>query len=236
MIMMVTLTLQARPAEKANSIMVKIEKYNTSTIGLRLANLQKKNTIIKVVDFSTKVWISDYIKNEIGYAKRVNLKGLPAGEYLLQIENNGQYFVQAFYKNDFDFDFFQAPNKIQQKGTEAILASVSSSKKKGKVISRFTSPGIQSVGVQLANLASQKTVIQLNQVFSNKILAVRVNGENGFAKKFNLEGMAYGDYYFIIKVGKMVQLQFFSYNPNGIQMKEQQVIQHFIPKTKMAAK
>lgn len=221
---------------ESGHMIVKVEKNDAHTLGLRLANLNKKFTKIRITDLNEKVWLTENVTNEYGYAKKLNLNGLPAGEYMLFVENNGQLFVQAFAKSNHDFALFQRPEQQSTDRAVAVLASTYTKGKKGELITRISNPDAMSIGIQIANLDYQETNIQLNGQYSTPMMREKVEGQAGYAKKFNLTGMEPGNYYIVIKAREVTQIQFFSIDENGIQLNDSQVLDPGVSKFKYASK
>ncbi len=78
-------------------LIVSIEKSteNATSLDLRLANLEKKGTLILLQDVNGNNWYSQYVSRKAGFAKRLNLKGMPDGTYTLSVNHKGATVIQA---------------------------------------------------------------------------------------------------------------------------------------------
>ncbi len=85
------------PTSPLSRLLVSIEKSadNSSSFDLRLANLEKKGTLILLQDVSGNNWFSQYVSRKAGFAKRLNLKGMPDGTYTLTISQKDATVIQA---------------------------------------------------------------------------------------------------------------------------------------------
>ncbi|MCC6727300.1 MAG: hypothetical protein IT258_22535 [Saprospiraceae bacterium] len=80
-----------------NRLLVSIEKSaeNATSLELRLANLEKKGTLVLLQDVGGNNWFSQYVSRKAGFAKRLNLKGMPDGTYTLTISQKDATVIQA---------------------------------------------------------------------------------------------------------------------------------------------
>ncbi|MEM8528642.1 MAG: T9SS type A sorting domain-containing protein, partial [Bacteroidota bacterium] len=81
-------------------MIISVKKQDDLTIKLRLANLNKQRTGIKILDINGKAWFSEYAWNDDGYAKQLNLEEMPDGTYFLVIKNKNTNHTQAFVIRD----------------------------------------------------------------------------------------------------------------------------------------
>jgi|GEM_PF-3220546 len=83
--------------DNENRLVVHIEKAvgNATSLDLRLVNLQKKGTLILLQDVNGNNWYSQYVWRKVGYAKRLNLKGMPEGVYTLTVKHEDATVVQV---------------------------------------------------------------------------------------------------------------------------------------------
>lgn len=78
-------------------LLVNIEKSTDATacLDLRLANLEKQGTTISLQDLSGNNWYTHYVTREYGYAKRLNLQGMPDGVYTLSVKHRDATVIQV---------------------------------------------------------------------------------------------------------------------------------------------
>lgn len=78
-----------------NRLLVNIEKSDDATsLDLRLANLKKMDTYLEIRDMAGKTWFSQNIWRQHGYAKKLNLKGMPDGTYTLTVNHAEATVIQ----------------------------------------------------------------------------------------------------------------------------------------------
>jgi hypothetical protein len=81
-----------------NRLIVSIEKSeDAASLDLRLANLEKKGTLIQLQDEKGNNWFSQYVWRKNGYAKRFNLKGMPNGMYTLWVQHQDATIIQVLH-------------------------------------------------------------------------------------------------------------------------------------------
>jgi hypothetical protein len=85
----------------ASRLIVNIEKSKeAASLDLRLANLEKHGTLILLQDANGNTWFSQYVWRKHGYAKTLNLKGMPDGTYTLSVNHQGATVIQALRLSD----------------------------------------------------------------------------------------------------------------------------------------
>lgn len=79
-----------------NRLIVSIEKSAdaATSLDLRLANLEKQGTFVELRDLQGNTWFSQFVWRKHGYAKKLNLKGMPDGNYLLSVQHKEATIVQ----------------------------------------------------------------------------------------------------------------------------------------------
>ncbi len=91
----VSVSASQLPKEDSRFI-VNIEKSEgVASLNLRLANLEKRGTLILLQDTNGNIWFSQYVRFKHGYAKTLNLKGMPDGTYTLSVNHQGATVIQA---------------------------------------------------------------------------------------------------------------------------------------------
>ena len=202
-------TANGKPLHEPEKMIVRLENIGPDAIGLQMANLLQLRTKVCITDLDGRPWFKEYVQKENGYAKKLNLAGMPSGEYLLSVQNEQECFVRAFAKRETGIVFFQAP----------------SVEVKSPVITHFSTPGPQTIGVQLANLQGKNTSVQLNTIDGVVVVNDSVNGQTGYAKKFNLTGLESGAYCYVVRTGGLVQVQIFRFRPEGLVLDELQLLE-----------
>jgi hypothetical protein len=78
-------------------LLVSIEKSTDAhaCLDLRLANLEKQGTTISLQDLSGNQWFSQFVWHKVGYAKRLNLQGMPDGVYTLSVKHRDATVIQV---------------------------------------------------------------------------------------------------------------------------------------------
>ncbi len=230
-----TFSLNAAPYTEGGKMIVRVAQQDREVIDVQLANLQKQRTKVSISDVHGKIWFSEYAWGVHANPKRLDLHGMPAGEYVLLIKNKQQQYVQVFTKTEKGLFFFE--KEEPQKGEEATAILTSGSPAAGNVlISRFTADGAHGVDIQLANLLGSKTIVQLKNTDGNTLYEEAIEGQDGYAKKINLEGVVNGHYYFLIRTGKLIRVQFLSIGPRGVELEERQELENESLNGKLALK
>lgn len=78
-------------------LLVSIEKSTdaSASLEIRLANLEKQGTTISLQDLSGTQWYSHYVNRQYGYAKKLNLEGMPDGVYTLSVKHRDATVIQV---------------------------------------------------------------------------------------------------------------------------------------------
>lgn len=77
-------------------LLVNIEKASEpAALEVRLANIEQKSTLLLLQDGSGKIWFSQHIWRKHGYARKLNLKGMPDGTYTLSINHDDATVIQV---------------------------------------------------------------------------------------------------------------------------------------------
>ncbi|MEZ4959432.1 MAG: hypothetical protein R2830_06430 [Saprospiraceae bacterium] len=198
------------------NVIVKIEKgIVEKTITVQLANLQNQRTQIAIQGVDGALLFSEYVKRETGYATRLNLNGMPNGDYVLFIANRSGTWAQAFSMTPEDIVLFETPAAKANANSVASLVSYDMGGK-GKLITHFSTEGDLSLGVQLANLRGYSTELSIVTLGSGFVFGTTFSGQNGFARWFNLAGANDGTYFFYVKAVDATVLQFFTISDGKI--------------------
>lgn len=90
-------TFANQPPKSPSRLLVNIEKSTDAQacLDLRLANLEKQGTTISLQDLSGNQWFSQFVWRQVGYAKRLNLQGMPDGVYTLSVKHRDATVIQV---------------------------------------------------------------------------------------------------------------------------------------------
>ena len=205
-------------AQTGGKMMVKIEKGETAkNIHLRVANLQYMRTRVAILDMEGKYWYTDYVWRENAHAVNLNIQGMPEGDYVLEVKNRDNRYLQTFSAGMNDLAFFKEIPAKAAKKSYATLASFNPDDK-SKLITYFTDKGSQLLGVQLANLQNQPALIRLVAFDAGIMLSKQVSGVQGYTEKWNLKGMANADYCLYVRSGDANVVLFFKLNGDVIEL------------------
>lgn len=81
-----------------NRLIVRIEKSEgPASLDIRLANLEKKGALIQLQDERGNNWGSQYVCRKYGFAKKLNLKGMPDGFYTLWVQHEDATVFQVLH-------------------------------------------------------------------------------------------------------------------------------------------
>jgi len=194
-------------------LIVRFEKgVAPNTIQVQVANLQKTRTRIAIQDLSGKVWFSEYVVKEDGYAKNLNLSGMPQGQYVVFVKNARTQCSKTFRFAAGEIVFFEP--SLPQPGQSSVIFDAGSA---GKGIARIAA-GAQSLRVQLANLGAQGALIRLCGLGGNLVLEHKAGGHTGFAKTIDLAGLDAGAYFLLVQSGSAALVQQLELSDAGIQL------------------
>ncbi len=197
--------------DKGENIGVKIQKgEEAKTIIIRLINLEKLATEVVVQDAEGGVWYSEWIRMEAGYATKLDLSTLPNGDYLAFIRNEAGIWVQVFTIAANGIAFFERPDVDNDNKGVAVLTSYGGGGEIGKLIAHFTDKGVLGMGVLLSNLQKQPTTLRMVTLGEGSFYSKTVNGENGFARTLDMNGVGSGDYFLYVHAADATVVQFFT--------------------------
>lgn len=207
-------------------MIVKIEKGESAkTIRLQLANLQDLRTCITIQDMEGIHWFDNYVWGEKGYAVNLNTQGMPEGDYFFEIKNRDNRHVQAFSIGKNDIAFFKEQPATAREKSIARFASLNINEK-SKLITYFTDEGNHKLGVQLANLQYQPALLRMVSLETGTMLTKEIAGVEGYAAKWNMEGMGDTDYLLYVRSGDANVVVFFQLNKNRLEMQSIQRFEH----------
>ena len=200
MILLITLiaTVFTLNANSINPVIVSIEKSDDAkALEIRLANLEMKNTQIALLDTDGKSWYFHNITKDVGYSAKLNLEGMPDNDYVVFIKNKkGQHF-QAFSMEGEAINFFQLQDAGSIKNLTASLENYEM-KEMPRLFTKVTTENNRSLNVLVANLKKSPTTLRLFSDSGTKIQTVNVDNEHAYAKNWNLENVADGNYFLYI--------------------------------------
>jgi hypothetical protein len=200
------------------NMIVKIEKgEQVKTIDLRIANLQGLRTNIVLEDMNGAVWFDEYAWGESGYAKKLNLNGMPNGDYVLYVKNSDDFHAQAFTVGTADIAFFKEQMEAKRGNVYAHLVAFDLGDR-GSLITHFNAVGEQTLSVRLANFQKRPAIIELMGLKGGVQLRENAIGENGYAKRWNLSGLGNGEYVTYVRTLDTTVALFFRLNENHIEL------------------
>lgn len=202
----------------SGKMIVKIEKgENAKTINLVAANLQGMHTNIVLEDFNGAVWLDEYAWGEAGYAKKLNLNGMPVGDYFLYVKNSENFYAKAFAVGITDIAFFEENLEARRSNVYAHPATFGLDSK-GSLIAHFNVVGEQTLAVRLANFQKRPATIELMGLTSGVQLAENTMGENGYAKRWNMTGLGTGEYVAYVRTLDTTVALFFRLNESSVEL------------------
>lgn len=72
--------------DPATTVLFKTERLDQQTLGIQLANLQQRTTMVTLKNMAGEEFYQEVVTNHNGFAKRINLKNLPDGLYELTVQ------------------------------------------------------------------------------------------------------------------------------------------------------
>lgn len=197
-------------------LIINVDKGDqVKTIDIHLANLQKERTQIALQHVNSDLVYSEWVWGEHGFAKKINLNGMPEGEYVLFVRNKNIAYAQAIAMDDEDLALFKTPQTEAGDIPGVALVSYSSFNRKGRLIARFNVEDKGVLGLRLANLRGEPALVRLNNMGMGLVMEQRIDAKYGFAQKMNLEGMTPATYYLYIQTPDAVVMQFMTYTDKG---------------------
>ena len=205
-------------ANSINPVIVSIEKASDEkALEIRLANLEMKNTQIALLDTDGKSWYFHNVKKDVGYSAKLNLEGMPDNDYVVFIKNRkGQHF-QAFSMEGEVINFFQLQHTGSIKNLTASLENYEM-KDAPQMIAKVTPENNRSLNVRLANLQNASTTMRLFSDSGTKVQTENVDNEHAYAKNWNLENVADGNYFLYIDSKETTLLQSISVKGNKVEV------------------
>jgi len=230
-----TCSLHAATGWETDKMIIRVEQEDGESIRIQLANLEKKHTTVSITGVDGKTWFWEKARGVHGFAKKLQLKDMPTGEYVLQIKNRDSYYVQVFIKSNSKVIFFNRGSLGKREQAVAMRTS-RPSVKESMLISRIKVKDEHKVDIQLANLQHAPSELILKSIEGSTMYQTRINQKHGFAKTMNLEDLMSGQYYFLFRTGKMILVQFFTIDDDGVVLGEKQQLSHVYLDDKVVTK
>lgn len=209
-------------ATSINPVIVSIKKSDDAkALEIRLANLEMKNTQISILDAEGKSWYFHNVSKDVGYSTKLNLEGMPDNDYVVFVKNKkGQHF-QAFSMEGEGITFFQFQNAGTIKNLTASLESYEM-KDAPRLITKVTPETNRSLNVRVANLKKAPTTLRLFSDSGTKIQTVKVANEHAYAKNWDLQNVADGNYFLYIESENSKVVQSIKVKGNNVEIGEVQ--------------
>lgn len=83
-------------SSEEGKLIAHLTKEENHSVGVLLANLKWKPTEIKIVRNTGEVILKEKVEDNIGYATKFNMKGMPDGAYFLYVEASDAKVVMVF--------------------------------------------------------------------------------------------------------------------------------------------
>ncbi len=87
-------------AEEDKGMIINVDQVADKQFVLHLANLEKQVTLIQIEDLKGRVYFNERVRNHNGYARKINLKKIPEGRYILSIKQDQKNFAQVMVVQD----------------------------------------------------------------------------------------------------------------------------------------
>lgn len=207
-------TWLAAAATPAPKMIVRIAPgESVRSIDVQLANLQQQRTQIAIQDVNGKLWYSEFCEKEDGYAKRLNLGGMPEGHYICFVKNRRGQSAQAFRLSAGGLSFFEKPAASNVGPDLRVYTGAAR-----PCLVRIGNDGARSLQLQLANLQQQNLRVRLNALGEGVAFEQKIQGESGYAQKIDLNDMPAGTYFLYVKVGNADLIQHLGLGTDGIEL------------------
>lgn len=217
-------SLKANPIVDNNGLIVKIAPAEEGrAFELRMANLGKQFTKVKVMDVWGYTLLSQMLTKKDGYSSRIDLQNLPNGDYLLRVEHPSGNFNHAFKLGTESVTFFNTVNK------DAGFVQLTGQKESAVILpNRFTtSPN--SLNVQLQELGGQEVKAHICNLAGKVYLRKKFKNADSLNEQFATEKLPEGEFLLVILSEKNTVIQPFSKTEKGLKLKNTLISKTEVP-------
>ncbi len=206
-------TLTAQP-------ILKLEEGRVNDLlTVRLTDLDRQYANVSVNDLNGKTWLQKKLWKRDEYIAGFDLGPLPDGDYLMTVHSRGERLIQPFTKKGADIVLLQ-PKPAQESVSAARLVVNRRPDRAGQLIARIDQPaGKRAIDLQLANLREQSVQVGLLSTAGIPAFTDRVSGEQGYAQRIDLTGMAPGEYILYIRTAEVSIMQFLQVDKGGVELR-----------------
>ena len=208
--------LAASPDADTGRLLIKVAPVEGKKIfELWVANLQKQPIKVKVKDVWGYQLLSIEVQNEHSYYKAINLKNLPDGDYLLQIEHPSSLVDHAFHLEGSIVSFFQRMGKNEgftvfaKQKDDVPRSQIQFYIEKDQV--KMWQEGKESAAnIHVCNIRGKK-----HKVYYRK----KVKMGEAIDEQFATEKLTRGEYMIVVQTGRRTIIQFFDKTEKDLHLK-----------------
>ena len=205
---------QADPVEGVQKMIVKLAPSKEGrAFELRMANLEKEFTKVKILDLTGYTLLSEMVTKKDGYSKLINLDNLPIGDYLLHIEHPSGAFNHAFHLGGEMVSFFNTINN-----NAGFTQLVSEKKETPDFPGQFAANG-KNLNVQMDGLNGKAVKVHICNLNGKIFLRKKMKGLTTLDENFNTEKLPNGEFLMVVRSGKKTVIQPFEKTNDRIDMK-----------------
>ncbi len=206
-------SLRANPVFDGNGLIVKVApSEQPRSIDLRMANLEKALTKVKVLDIWGYALLSQMVTKRDGYSHRINLNNLPIGEYVLRIEHPSGSFNHAFKLTDKTVVFF-----------DAIMQNEGFVKMTGQKKAVFSMPNCtvlqeKLLDVKVGGLQGNRVEAHICNLSGRVFQRTKVKQADTFRHQFDTTSLPEGEFMLVVRSDDRMVIQPFVKSDTGLQL------------------
>ena len=205
---------RANPIEDASGLIVKIAPSQKGrAIELRIANLQKKLTKVKVMDVTGYSLLSQTVHKEDGFSSRISLDNLPVGDYVMRIEHPDGSFNHAFRLGAEVVSFFEGF------GENDGFTKLVRHKDGGIAPPGYFSGEKNNLNVNLEKLNAASVRVHVCNTDGKIYWRKKFKGVAGLKEQFDMENLPKGEFMLVVRSDDQTFIQLFNKTEKGLQLK-----------------
>ncbi|MEO1259943.1 MAG: hypothetical protein AAFZ15_14210 [Bacteroidota bacterium] len=204
----------ADPVEDIHKMIVKVAPSEEGrAFELRMANLEKQLTKVKILDVTGYTLLSEMVTKEDGYSKLIKLDNLPIGDYLLHIEHPNGAFNHAFHLGGEAVSFFNTINN-----ESGFTQLVGGKKDAANFPGRFEATG-KDLNVQMNGLSGNTVKVHICNLKGKTYLRKKIKGVADLNENFNTEKLPFGEFLMVVRAGNKTVIQPFEKTNDRIELR-----------------
>ncbi len=214
MTLSISFPLNAKSIDTTVGLLIKVDPSKEGrAFGLRIANLQKQPTDIKIIDVWGYTLLSLKVRGKDGYCKMINLNNLPIGDYLLQVGHPSGKYNQAFHLEGEAVSFFHPIGK-----NEGFVFFTTEKQKAPDLKCHITAEN-NKLNMQLEGLKEGLARIHLCDMLGKVYFNKKIKTGNALDEQFALDKLRPGEHILVIQMEEKTIIQPFEKTNKGLLLK-----------------